>query len=144
MKYKFLFLLPVLALALAAGFTNCAKDTESTTATSVDQSATERGNCLVRVTVNGNATLCGTQTNTNFCGLVPGQTWATSPGVENVTAGTTGYLLATPCDFSVTNNGAGVMTVQIMTSVITINDQIAAGATAAYHITDLCGVIKIQ
>lgn len=138
MKYKFLFLLPVLALALAAGLTNCAKDAESTTATVVDQPATERGNCWVRITTDGNAQVCGTQTNTNYCNLVPGQTWATEPGVESISAGTTAYNLSTPCNFSVTNTSGAVLNVNIKSTNTNINIQLAVGASKGFHVDNAC------
>ena len=142
MKYKLLFLLPVLALALAAGLTNCAKDAESAVASAVDQSATERGNCWVRITTDGNAQVCGSQTNTNYCNLVPGQTWATWPGVESITAGTTAYNLATPCDFSITNTSGAVLNVKIQTPGGILLDQLAVGQSRGYHVDGNCVVTK--
>ncbi len=138
MKYKLLFLLPVFALALAAGLTNCAKDTEATGTTVTDQPATERGNCLVRIITDGPAQICGTQTNTDYCGLVPGQTWATWPGVETIGAGTTVYTLSTPCDFSVSNTGAGVLNVKVQTPNNFIIKQIAPGGAVGYHVDNVC------
>lgn len=96
MKVKFLFLLPVIALALAAGLTNCAKDTPLPTAAHSDNAAALRGACDITVVSFGNVQICGTQTNNAACS--PNAT-----GLENVGAGAVTYAIAPPAVMEFTN-----------------------------------------
>ncbi len=96
MKIKILFLFPALALALAAGLTNCAKDAPLSTVPGADHPAALRGACDITVVSFGNVQICGTQTNNTPCS--PNAT-----GLENVGAGAVVYAIAPPAVMEFTN-----------------------------------------
>lgn len=139
MKFKILFLLPAVALALAIGLTNCAKDPISTSP-NPDTPAVERAPCVVTITTNGNAELCGTQTNMNYCS----NAWnANQYGVENVAGGTHIYTIDAPSVIGVNNPGAGSLKVSITTTAGNVNFLLAGGGSRKYFVDATCGLTQI-
>ncbi|HNL38687.1 MAG: hypothetical protein U0U46_10815 [Saprospiraceae bacterium] len=142
MKFKILFLLPVAALALAIGLTNCSKEPVTTVPETPDTIASERGVCQVTYTVSGNAQLCGTQTNPDYCTFPPPVN-ANSFGVETVGAGQYTYTINTPSVIGVFNPGPGTLKVSIATGGGNVAFTLASGASRRYLVSDLCGLTQI-
>lgn len=142
MKFKVLFLLPAVALALAIGLTNCTKDPISTVPATPETAASERGVCQVTFTVSGDAQLCGTQTNPDYCAFPPPVN-ANSFGVENVSAGQHTYTINSPSVIGVFNPGPNILKVQITTGAGNVAFTLAPNANRRYFLGDLCGLAQI-
>ena len=142
MKFKILFLLPAAALALAIGLTNCSKEPVTTVSETPENIATERGNCQVTFTVSGNAQLCGTQTNPDYCSFPPPVN-ANSYGVETVTAGVYTYTIVSPSVIGVFNPGPGTLKVSINTGAGNVAFILASGASRRYYLGDTCNLAQI-